>query len=142
MGKPEVLEKEAKKKMVDPETVYLREPWEVEVPGVGTVLARDPSEGDKIEARKAARKHPLWDELTDAERAAEYQKHLARIMLVDPKFSEEDYYKANSVKLEAILDCVSMEYHRRVHELTKLRESKIRDFLGRLKEGSLLSSGS
>ena len=124
------------------EDVLFNEPWEVEVPGVGTVLVRDPTERDRIEARKAARKHPLWDELNDVEKSAEIQKHLARIMLVDPKISEEDYFRANSNVMNAILDTVSMVYVKKVNELTKKRQELIRDFLEALKEGNLLSSGS
>jgi len=124
------------------EDVLFNEPWEVEVPGVGTVLVRDPTERDRIEARKAARKHPLWDELNEVQKSAEIQKHLARIMLVEPKISEEDYFNANSKILDAILDTVSMVYMKKINELTKKRQELIRDFLEVLKEGNLLSSGS
>jgi len=124
------------------EDVLFNEPWEVEVPGVGTVLVRDPTERDRIEARKIARKHPLWDELSEVQKSAEVQRHLARIMLVDPKISEEDYFKANSKIMDAILDTVSMVYVKKVNELTRKRQELIRDFLEVLKEGNLLSSGS
>ena len=124
------------------EDVLFNEPWEVEVPGVGTVLVRDPTERDRIEARKAARKHPLWNELSEVEKSAEIQRHLARLMLVEPKVSEEDYFKANSKIMDAILDTVSMEYMKKVSELTRKRQELIKDFLRLLKERNLLSSGS
>ena len=121
------------KRRITLEDILFNEPYEVEIPGYGTVLVRDPTEMDKIEARKAAMKHPLWEQMTEAERDAEFQKQLARVRLVEPKVSLEDYYNANP-KLLAILDVLAMQYFKRMKELTSKYQNAIKDFLEVMKE--------
>jgi len=114
--------------------------YELEVKGVGFVKVRDPTKGDRIEAKEDAKKLPDWDKLSPMEQAIEIQRRVALKMLVEPKLSEEDYFKAPESKIENIIDAIIIYYTTKFRELTDKRKEEIQHFLDLLKEKTPVSS--
>ena len=103
--------------------------WEVDISGLGTVIVRDPTVGDRLEVEKEIRKLPESDKLSDLERGDEYQRRLARRMLVNPKISEEDFAKANDATMDLLLVSVFYAYALRKKTLNDAKNKVVRDFL-------------
>jgi len=113
------------------EELIKNEPRELEVPDVGTVLVRDPTEEDRIEARKLAKKHPLWEELDPTQKDNLELSLLVLRIVVDPKIPPDQMYKCSSVKLGAIIDVVAAEITGRTRRLADKRRPMVDAFLGR-----------
>jgi hypothetical protein len=127
------------KKYIRLEDILLNEPRDLEIPGIGVVKIRDPTVGDRIEAKRAAMEHPLWDKMTEEERGSEIQRQLALRMLVEPKITKEQYLQANDPLLFTILDTVIIDYVMRLKALSDKRQKILKDFLEVMKEGGPLN---
>jgi len=105
------------------------EPIDVEVPGVGPVKFKLPSKGDWVQARKKAKTHPNWNELSEAEKLNEENSRLVQQVLIDPKISDEDYWKVNREDYQAIVDVVYMVIMEYRMDLFDKRKKRISHFL-------------
>jgi len=128
------------KKYITLEEILYNEARDLEIPGVGVVKVKDPTVLDRIEAKKAAMKHPLWDKMSEDEQGSEIQRQLALRMLVEPKITQEQYLQANDPLMFTILDTVIIDYVMRLKALTDKRKKILQDFLDLMKEGGLLST--
>ena len=119
------------------------EPVEIEVPGVGKVLVREPTRKDRIEAREEVSKLPYYDKLSDSDRLVEIQERLVVKTIVKIKyedseewvdFSWEQYEKMPLSMSQSIYDVVSAFHVSRMLALYKKREKTMQDFLQQMKE--------
>lgn len=116
---------------------------EVPVKSLGIIVkVKDPTTQDKIDVRQASKKHPLWKEMNELEKATEISNRLALKMLADPKISYENFKKAPSPKIDAIIEAVTWAWNQRVMKFTEKTRKEIRDFLEQQRVGSLKSSTS
>jgi len=117
------------------------DPWEVKIESLKVVVkVKDPTVQDKIDVRTEAMKNPLWDKMSDIEKATEISSRLALRMLVDPKIEYEEYLKCASPKIDAIIEAINWEWNKRVRKLTSKTRKAIKDFLDQEMEKSLKSS--
>ena len=115
-------------------------PVEIEVPGVGKFLVREPTRKDRIEAREEARKLPYWKDLTDIEQFEEINVRIVVRTIVEPKMTLEDLQNMPLSKQTAIVDTVSAFHNKRILDLYEKRRKLLEDFLGQTKEGKASSS--
>ena len=111
-------------------------PRELNIAGIGTITVKDPTTQDRIDSREDAKKDARWNELQEAEKSALVLDFMAIKMIVEPKITIEDYYKANSVTLINILNAVIMDYTKRFSELQDKRKKEINAFLDQVKESN------
>ena len=111
-------------------------PRTLEIAGVGKIKIRDPTTRDRIESIDAAKKDPRWKEMTEVEKNALALDYLALRMIVEPKITEEDYFKSNTIILSTIISDVILDYTKKFKKLTDLRSKEIKDFLEQNKEGN------
>lgn len=123
-----------KKKFLTLEDILKNPIRELKIPGLGIVKIKDPTVQDRIEASKEAQKLPNWNSMSDTEKGIEIQKLVALKMLVEPKISFEDYYKANDLTIITILDSVAMDYGTRLKALTDKRKRVVDNFLQEMKK--------
>jgi len=97
------------------------------------IKIRDPTTQDRINAILEARKDPRWKDMTPEDRNGLILDLIAIKMIVEPKISLEDYYKANSLRLGNILNEVIMDYAKRLRKLTANRAKEIQDFLEQMR---------
>lgn len=109
---------------------------EFEVPGIGPVKIRCPTNGEKLEARIFASKLPGFDTMNITEQNTEIAKMVALKMLIEPKLSIEDYLKGNDLKTTLILDTVSMWYATKMKLLNDKRQDLMKSFLEQMKATS------
>lgn len=109
---------------------------ELYIDGFGTLKIRCPTTRDKIEAKADSLKTPGFDSLSSLEQATEVSRRTAVKMIVDPKFSEEDYLNSNDVKMSILLDTVSMWYATKIKQLNDKRSKLMEDFLEQMKASS------
>lgn len=122
----------SKKVKITLDMLIANEPYEVEVPGMGIVKVRDPTQGDRKEARLEAMESPLWEKYDDFERKQDIGKRVARRMLIEPKISKEEYEKCTD-KVDNLLDYISFHYAKKLGELTEEKMKEIRAFLDQTK---------
>ena len=116
---------------------------ELPVKSLGIIVkVRDPTTQDKIDVRQNSKKHPLWKEMNELEKATEISNRLALKMLANPKVSYEDYKKAPSPKIDAIIEAVTWDWNKRVMKFTEKTRKEIKAFLEQQRENSLKSSTS
>ena len=115
-------------------------PRELDVKGIGIIKVRDPTTKDRIDAKEEAKKDSRWEELSIPEQDALVLDFMALRMIVEPKITIEDYYKANSVTLMNIVNAVIIDYTNRYTILQDKRKKEINDFLDRMKDSKLGSS--
>jgi len=108
-------------------------PIEVHVPGVGKVRYRMPTKEDRLEAKKLARTHPFWDELSELEKLDEDTAALVLQILVEPKITYEDYLKAREDYMEAIIQVVAIDLTKRLEAIRDKRSKILSDFLEQMK---------
>jgi hypothetical protein len=101
-----------------------------------TIKVRDPTTEDKITARTEAKKLPLWNEMSDLEKATEISTRLALKMIVEPKITYEEYKKCPSPKIDTIIETVLLEWNKRVTMYTDKTRKAMRDFLEQRKGSS------
>ncbi len=121
------------KEYIDVKNLLLNEPYDIEIPGIGYVKIRDPTEADFLDVEVSASKHPLYDKQTDAERLTYFNRLLALRMLVEPNVSEEEFKQANFPKMEIVLDTVVMHYTTKIAKMNERRREMIKSFLEALK---------
>lgn len=100
------------------------------------VKVRDPTTEDKINVRKEARSHPLWDEMNEMEKADEISKRLALKIIVEPEITYEDYKKCTSPKIDALIEAVLLDWDKRVTKFTEKTRKELRSFLRQMREKS------
>jgi len=123
----------SKKERIKLTEIMFNEPREIEVEGYGTILVRDPTRKDRIDARKEASNHPLWDTLTEEEKNLETLDRLMYRIIVEPKLTEEQYYGARETVIRDIIDSVIVDYTKRLKDLTDKRKKTLKYFLGLMK---------
>ena len=123
-------------KLLSLEEILDNSPRELEVHGIGTIMVRDPTTRDRIDARNTAKKDPRWSEMKDDEKNALVLDFMAMSIIVEPKITSNDYYTANSIRLMNILNAVVIDYTNRYTELQDKRKAEIDAFLKRLKESN------
>jgi len=101
--------------------------------GVRRIKVRDPTTQDRIDAIMQARKDPRWKDMTQEDRNGLIMDFIALKMIVEPKLTVENYYKANSLKLANVLSAVVADYTNRLQRLAQQRAKEIQDFLGQKK---------
>ena len=94
-----------------------------------SVVVRDPSIRERLQARKEASELPGWDSMDRLERSAEINKLVAVKMLVDPEVSLEDYLNSSDILMFVIIDEVSLYYVTKLNKLTAKRSRDIEAFL-------------
>ena len=73
------------KKRITLKQLLENEPVEIEVKGFGTILVREPTMQDRIEARAEAMKLPGWDKMDPLERETEVTMRTIAKAIVEPK---------------------------------------------------------
>jgi len=126
------MSKTSKKRLITIEEIMTNQPWEIYIKNIGKVLARDPTKGNRIEARLEASKMKIWDQLSDIDKTLEIQNRVALKMLVEPKIGEEQYLNAPDSKITRIIDAVSLEYSKRIAKLGEERKKQLASFLFQL----------
>jgi len=126
----------SKKKILSINEILDNPVRELDVPGIGKVIIRDPTVEDRIEANKEASKHPNWKDMNEVDQRIEVQKYVSLRMLVEPNISIEDYKKANDLTILTILDTIAMDYGRKLKKLTDKRKGVIDSFLQEMKKES------
>jgi len=122
-----------KKKRITLEQIILNKPREIEVEGYGTILVRDPTKKDRIEAREEASKHPLWDTLKEEEQNIEVLDRLMYRIIVEPKLTEKEYFEAKETAIRDIIDSVILDYTKRLKDLSDKRKRTLKYFLDLMK---------
>jgi len=125
-----------KKERITLEQIMLNAPREIEVEGYGTILVRDPTKQDRIDARKEASSNPIWEQLTDEEKNLETLDRLMFRIIVEPKIAPEDYLGARETAIRDILDSVILDYTKRLRELSDKRKRTLKSFLDLMKVSS------
>ena len=106
----------------------------LDIPGLGLIKIKDPTIGDRLEATKEAQKNPNWKNMDERERGAEVIKLTSLLMLVEPKISFKEYYKANDLTMITVLDTIAMDYGKRIKKLTDKRKRVVDSFLEEMKK--------
>lgn len=104
------------------------------------VKVRDPTTEDKINARIEAKKHPLWNDMNDLEKATEISTRLALKMIVEPEITYDDYKKCPSPKIDTIIEAVLLDWNKRVTMFTDKTRRELRSFLEQQREKSQKTS--
>jgi len=120
------------KKLIKIEEIMSNLPREIPIKGIGTVLIRDPTKRDRIEARLESSKMDTWDQLDNLEKSIEIQNRVALKMIVEPKITEEEYLNAPDSTISRIIEIVTLEYSKRVAELGEERKKQLANFLFQL----------
>jgi len=110
------------------------EPYEIEVPPYGTILVRDPTRKDKLEARKEAMKSPYWESMDKATQDDDIAYRVAIKCVIEPEITVEQYLNAPEPKIITILDSVLLEYGKRLKSIIEKRSKIVKDFLSLMKE--------
>ena len=119
-------------KTVTLEQITDNAPYELDIPGIGLIKIKDPSNKDRYLAREDAKKLPFFDELSEIEQDGEVQRQLARRMLVEPTMSFDQFLDADGSKVDVILDTISLAYAVRVKALNDKRAGLIKGFLDQI----------
>lgn len=126
-----------KKDRISIEQILFNEPREIEVEGYGTILVRDPTKGDRIEAKKEAQEHPLWDQLPNEEKELLVLDRLILRIIVDPVIPKNVYFDGRESAIRDVIDSVILDYTKRLRELADKRKKTITDFLELMKARNL-----
>lgn len=105
---------------------------EIEVPGIGMVKVKCPTNKDKLDAKREAKE--ITHGLTDEEKRIEESRVLALKILQEPKLSLQQYLESNDATLTIILDTVDIWYTLKLKKLNAPRKELISDFLEQMKE--------
>ena len=109
-------------------------PEELNIEGYGIVLVKAPTNIEKLDAKREAKR--LTEGLSEDDMLTEYSRILASKMLVEPKISIKDYMESNDATLSIILDTVSLWYTAKITELNDPRKEQINSFLQIIKGSS------
>jgi hypothetical protein len=111
------------------------EPVPVEIPNIGTFYIREPTRGDRLEARAEAMKQiPDWDKLSPLDQMDEITARVVIKCIVEPKITYEEFLKFPT-KIEAlIINTISTYLTNRTRELTNPKSDILTDFLPQKKE--------
>jgi len=126
-----------KKERITLEQIMLNAPREIEVEGYGTILVKDPTKQDRIDARKEASSNPIWDQLTAEEKNLETLDRLMFRIIVEPKLNSNNYLQARETVIRDILDSVILDYTKRLRSLSDKRKRTLKDFLELMKVSNL-----
>ena len=126
----------SKKKRITIEQLLFNEPREIEVEGYGTVLVRDPTKNDRIEAKKEAKEYPLWDQLSPEEQNLLVLDRTILRIIVEPELPKNIYFEARESAIRDVIDSVILDYTKRLRTLADKRKRTIKDFLELMKVSS------
>lgn len=115
-------------------------PEEIDIPGVGRVLVREPTRGEKIMARVDATKLPYYDKLTELEQTEEQTMRLIPSCFVEPKMTYDEFLNMPQSVQMAVYDMVTMWLATRTARLSDKRKQYLKDFLQQMKGLNLETS--
>ena len=118
------------KKRITLKQLLENEPVELEVKGYGTILVREPTLKDRIEAREEAMKLPEWEKMNPIERETEIIMRTIVKAIVEPKI--EDFTQIPLKKWIAIYEAI-LTWLGRPEERARM----VNDFLPQKKEENL-----
>ena len=122
------------KQRITLEEIMLNAPREVEVEGYNsTVLVRDPTKRDRIDARNEAMKSSLWEDLTEEQRTLDILDRVVFRTIVEPEITEETYLNAREGIIRDIIDSVLVDYTKRLRAISDKRQRTLKDFLELMK---------
>ena len=105
------------------------EPVEIEVPGFGTILVREPTMKDRIEARAEAMKLPGWEKMDPLERETEIVMRTIARAIVEPKI---DSFKDIPMKKWLAIYSAILDWMGKAEETDR----QVEDFLPQKREES------
>ena len=105
------------------------EPVEIEVPGFGTILVREPTMKDRIEARAEAMKLPGWEKMDPLERETEIVMRTIVRAIVEPKI---DSFKDIPMKKWLAIYSAILDWMGKAEETDR----QVEDFLPQKREES------
>jgi len=117
------------KKRITLKQLLENEPEEIEVEGFGTILVREPTMQDRVEARAEAMKLPGWDKMDPLERETEIVMRTIARAIVEPKI--ENFKDIPMKKWIAIYSAI-LDWMGKPEETSR----KVEDFLPQKREES------
>ena len=114
------------------EEIISNQPRTLEVKGLGKIKVRDPTKRDRMEATNEAIKMSNWEQLTELEKSVEIQNRVSLKMIIEPKITEEQYLNSSDIKINKVIESISLDYTKRIVEINKDRKRIIQDFLSQL----------
>ena len=112
----------------------LNEPRVIEIEGYGTVKVRDPTKGDRIQAKQEAMESPVWDSLSLEEQELDVLYRTMIMCVVEPKITKEMYLEGKESAIRDIIDSVLLDYSQRLREISDKRKRTMKGFLEAMKE--------
>jgi hypothetical protein len=96
--------------------------WTVKIPESGKVVTvKVPTVDDRIQVLAEAKKDPRWKDFNEDERTALMLDLLVLKMIIEPKISLKNYYKADSIKMFEVIRAVLNDYMKRYGTKTQAR---------------------
>jgi hypothetical protein len=105
------------------------EPEEIVIPNLWKGKVRLPTIKEKLSVREEVKNLPSFSLLTEDEQKLEEAKLLALKMIVEPKYTVEDYLSAPDGVINTILDTVSLWYASKLKAINDRRKELVDHFL-------------